>query len=465
MTISGSDNVEVDFSIEWINHASYLVAFRGSRLIVDPWLFGSAFDDGWDLLSETSFRMERFSEITHIWFSHEHPDHFAPPVLAAVPESVRKGITVLFQETADKRVVTFCKKLGFAVIELPERERVQLAPDLSIVCGKAGRVDSWSLLDVDGYKVLNVNDCIIDSDVRALSVLECTGAVDLLLSQFSYAGWIGNPEDKAQRELAAREKFRRLAIQVRIFQPSVLIPFASFVYFSHEENRYLNDSINDIGTTFRYIDEHTDAAPVVMYPGDLWSPGQEHDNAGALERYRPDYELGIKRYHSSREPVDEGELVELADSYVRGLRRKNNSLVLLVLRYGLARWGFGPIDIRFVDTGRTARFDLWRGLKFCDGEEDIAMWTRSLAYILQFEWGIGTVQVNGRFRLVAGTERQFNRVFMIGALNSTGRQLSVQYLARRVLQKLLRGRGSRPDKSLDPAFADGIDDVGVGRSL
>src|SRR5205807_3141611 len=62
---------------------------RDVRLITDPWLFGSAFNNGWDLISETKFSLDDFREITHIWFSHEHPDHFAPPVLKAIDPAVR----------------------------------------------------------------------------------------------------------------------------------------------------------------------------------------------------------------------------------------------------------------------------------------------------------------------------------------------------------------------------------------
>ena len=109
--------------IEWVNHASYIFQYKNSRIIADPWLFGSSFNDGWDLLVETQFKVESFKDITHIWFSHEHPDHFAPQVLGKIDEEIRKKITVLFQETTDKRVVNFCKKLSFKVEELSHRTK------------------------------------------------------------------------------------------------------------------------------------------------------------------------------------------------------------------------------------------------------------------------------------------------------------------------------------------------------
>ena len=67
--------------LKWINHASYLVSHNDVAIICDPWLSGDAFDHGWSLLSETKFQASDFAEVTHIWFSHEHPDHFSPPNL------------------------------------------------------------------------------------------------------------------------------------------------------------------------------------------------------------------------------------------------------------------------------------------------------------------------------------------------------------------------------------------------
>src|SRR5690606_28781721 len=64
--------------IEWVNHASFVVRHEQVALISDPWLFGTAFDDGWSLLSPTRFRPEDFATLTHVWVSHEHPDHFHP---------------------------------------------------------------------------------------------------------------------------------------------------------------------------------------------------------------------------------------------------------------------------------------------------------------------------------------------------------------------------------------------------
>ena len=108
--------------IKWVNHASFVLEFEGVKLISDPWLEGTAFNDGWALLSPTRFSYEEFKNITHIWFSHEHPDHFAPNVLKNIPLEYRQKITVLYHHTVDKKVVNFCRSLGFG-------ETIELYPD------------------------------------------------------------------------------------------------------------------------------------------------------------------------------------------------------------------------------------------------------------------------------------------------------------------------------------------------
>src|SRR5215470_2373601 len=121
--------------IEWVNHASFVFDYDGVRLIADPWIEGRAFNDGWSLLSDTAFTYDDFRSITHLWFSHEHPDHFSPPNIRAIPPDIRKTITVLFQNTLDHKVARFCESLGFReVIELRPNGWFRLSPRVKVLC-------------------------------------------------------------------------------------------------------------------------------------------------------------------------------------------------------------------------------------------------------------------------------------------------------------------------------------------
>ena len=276
--------------IKWVNHASYILEHKNIKLITDPWLFGSAFDGGWDLLIESKFTISDFQNITHIWFSHEHADHFAPWVLSKIPEEVRKKITVLFHETLDKRVLNFCKNLSFKTIELENKKKYTLADDFSIICGRMLSIDSWLFCEVNGLSILNLNDCVVKNYGLSRPIKKITGDVDILLTQFSYANWVGNPEEKKFRKFFALEVLNRVKFQIEVFNPTYTIPFASFVYFSHEENKYLNDSVNTIEGTCEFITDNTDSKPIVLYPGDCWDGFSKYPNQTSLAKYKKDYQ-------------------------------------------------------------------------------------------------------------------------------------------------------------------------------
>ena len=96
--------------LTFVNHASVLFEHEGTRVLTDPWWFGDAFNTGWQLLTETPLPTSALADVDYIWFSHEHPDHFSPRVLSAIPEPRRAGVEVLYQETRDGKVLAFCKK-------------------------------------------------------------------------------------------------------------------------------------------------------------------------------------------------------------------------------------------------------------------------------------------------------------------------------------------------------------------
>jgi len=146
-----------NLEIQFINHASYIVRHQASgvALWVDPWFRGSAFNHGWDFLAQMPSDATIWKEISHIWLSHEHPDHFSPPILKSIDEAVRNSITVLFRHTRDKRIIDFCKQLGFQMVELEDYEIYQLSKDITLRTAVNNRntidsIDSFSLLEMQG---------------------------------------------------------------------------------------------------------------------------------------------------------------------------------------------------------------------------------------------------------------------------------------------------------------------------
>lgn len=422
--------------IEWVNHASFILEENGVRLICDPWLDGTAFDDGWGLLSPTMLSYEDFRSITHIWFSHEHPDHFSPPNLKKIPEDVRKNITVLYHATVDKKVIDYCDNLGFKnVIELQPDEWRYLSDDLRILNCTFG-ADSWLCVKNKDYTILNLNDCEVAELRDAMNIKKKVGDVDLLLSQFSYAGFAGNADDLAGRSHKALEKLKQMDVQIRATQPKMVIPFASFVWFCHEENYYMNKGINTVRDAYDFI-AHQGAKPVVLYPGEVWNLADDHDSATSLRKYDVDYELvrnSPNLIRTKTVPIET--LQETVNQYLTRVRLLNNNWLLS---------RFKDANVYITDYKAAYRLSIRNGLtkttlpyEACD----IALSSEAFNYCLRFAWGGETIWIAGRLQIPQyGNFRNFKNFTAVGGLNNHGIKFglgfALSYGTRKMANKIL----------------------------
>lgn len=390
------------------------------NLITDPWIFGSAFNDSWDLISESKMKIKDFENITHIWFSHEHPDHFYPSVLSSIPEVIRKKITVLFQDTIDHRVADKCRQLGFLVIEMKHNKFYKLDENFQVKCKPYMLYDSLLYLEIGDKKILNLNDCGVDSYRQAEYIHKITGDVDLLLTQFGYAAHIGDPEDVELRKIASKEKLTRIKIQAEVFNAKYVIPFASFIRFSHEDNIYMNDQVNKIRNVGEFIRNKTKSTPIILYPGDKWILGQEQDNHEAIEQYEKDFATEHEPHKNSPiVPLDE--LQKLSKIYIKKIQEQNNWTLIKFFHFVSF---LKTAKIFLKDLELPVTFDLINGIhksNFSKKTADIIIDSDSLAFALKFDFGADTLLANARFRKSGGRTMIFFRQFMIGTLNNNGR--------------------------------------------
>ena len=236
----------------------------------------------------------------------------------------------------------------------------------------------------------------------------------------------------------------RTVLQAQVFRPRAVIPFASFVWFCHEENHYMNSASNTVNEVEAALRERADATPVVLYPGDRWQVGHEHRNDEALERYRADYRSlpGRERQKAKTLPLD-----TLQDLAERFCARLNGQVGPLRLRLRMARMNAhyqerrrpglagrlrgalalallrpNPARIWIQDLERAARFDLRRGLVPAELPRDacdVALSSDSLAYAFRFLWGGLALQINGRFHELhrEGRRPLFDALWMADAMN------------------------------------------------
>ena len=73
-------------NIEFFSHACFSIESNNTVLLNDPYLYGTAFNDGWDLIiDDTNFIFDE-KKNNFIYYSHEHPDHFSIPFLKSINE-------------------------------------------------------------------------------------------------------------------------------------------------------------------------------------------------------------------------------------------------------------------------------------------------------------------------------------------------------------------------------------------
>ena len=277
--------------------------------------------------------------------------------------------------------------------------------------------DSWCHLRVAArpgaraWTIFNANDCEWERPEVAEPVFAEVGPVDVLLMQFSYACWYPN---RAARRREADRLIERLVMMTKASGARYVIPFASFVWFCHEENREINDEMNSIHRAAEAVATRTSARPVVLYPGDRWEIGADSDGAAALQRYAQDYE------RVKSQPAVRGKAPIALDD----LRRK---LTAFWDRNRLRgdEDPSGP-DLRLFlrDLGTAA---LWKGAELAalDVPEsgcDIALSTDSLAFLLDTRWGTSTLGINARYALPAGSRFESLSAIELAVVRALGRR-------------------------------------------
>jgi UDP-MurNAc hydroxylase len=426
--------------LTFINHASAMLSYGDFHLLSDPWYEGDAFHKGWDLLvpMKSDVIEPLLEKVTHIYLSHEHPDHFSIKFYLQYGKILNdRKIKILFQATNDNRVKKFLESKGLHVIVLPIGEKVDLAPDVSVTCIKDGLIDSGLLVQTGQHKTLNLNDCEVTTVERAKEVHATTGDVDWLLTQFSYAAWKGGRANKAWREMAAREKLESMEIQIDVFKPKYVLPFASFVYFSNVRNFYLNDSAN----TPQTVHEHFGRADsmLILKPFDCFDGHVDAHRRGVALQYWNDQFASLATRSLSEHAV--ATLPELQDAfgkYVQRVALANDWWFMWLARYFSPIAVMKPVVIELNDIGQIVKFDLiGKSLKPVPDAADLQMSSESLLFMLKNSFGFDTLTVNGCFEeLQPGAFIQATKTLSIENLNNVGIFVGPSILFNKIVLRL-----------------------------
>jgi hypothetical protein len=260
---------------------------------------------------------------------------------------------------------------------------------------------------------------------------------DILFTQFSYANWVeGGGRDNQHRSALAREKLERIGIQDSILSPTYIVPYASMVRFCHVDNKYMNDSINEPESAVTYIENETDAKPVLLVPKESWDGKSDRSNSASISFWKNAYAKAMARpFLEDDSSYSAKELEQFSKRAIERVKEKNNwTLVFLLSWLGV----FPRSRLLLNDTGEAFIFSWHEGLRLCDASFQegacISLSSPSLAFVLQNDFGIDTLNVNARFLGKLDNKKRVIRTFSVLALNNTGRFVSFQGIVGLCLQ-------------------------------
>jgi hypothetical protein len=398
--------------LTFVGHASVLIEEGGIVLLMDPWLKGNAFNDSWTLYPQPVLRPEDLAGVTHIWISHEHPDHLSIPTIKSIPAEVKSKIVLLFQKHYDTEILAWFRTAGFQdVRELPHGKWLPLSPEVQVACYQIGHMDSALAVKSVKHMVLNLNDC--ETPVSTLKRLKRQlGHVDVLLDQFSIAGWPGNPQDVDRRRAAARHVMDNFVRDIKYIDPDFVVPFASFVRFSHKENAFINSVVNTIDDVAANVDNNR---LLVLYPGDAWELGGDRWNgtAAAMDKYRHSWAgVGAQPLLSS-ETYAMDQIIDAANARIEEFQSKYQQFVLKRVP---------PVTFYVTDLARAFRIDVSsqaEEVNLLEKDCVVSLTSQAAWYTFAMRFGLPTLGVSARFT-INHSEPAFARLKKLGSAYSSG---------------------------------------------
>lgn len=403
-----------------VSHASVIVDTGDVRLWTDPWLSGTAFNDSWRLLPEAAWDAALLDGVDYLWISHEHPDHFHIPTLRSLPEAFKQRVTVLFQQNNSDKMFRAFAQFGFTRWRaLPHRAVVPLTSSTRVYCYQEGQMNSC-LAVLDGERVmLDVNDAEVRTEDCRLIVKDI-GRCEVVLNQFSIAGYAGLEDRERRLRAMARGILENMVDNHRDLGARTTIPFASFVYFSTVDNRYVNAFANRPADVARHFAEQG-LELAVLYPGDVFECGVPYDSRRALHRFDACYERFGELSFVAPPRVELAEIRTAFESLHAHLAERFPPLLLWCLR---------PVVIEIADLGITVEFHVASGRirEVTDSQPaHLLVNSQPLLFAFKYPYGVQTLGVSARFVLKSGIRNwQAHRVLF--AMNNAEFYLRPKYL-------------------------------------
>ena len=297
-------------------------------------------------------------------------------------------------------------------------------------------LDSMCLININGFKILNLNDCDIKNVKQLKTIKNLCGQIDLLMVQFSYAIGKSNKEDINERKNWSNKILKNLSNTINYLKPHNVIPFASFCYFSRYDNFYLNDSINKIGPTiFSLKKNHPNTNFLTFYPGDVWDLKSNWDNVISINKYDKHYN-NISPIQIDYKRIDFSINQEISRKFIYTTKKKNNLFSL----YNFFNKKNHEIYFDLTDLKIKCMFNFKNGLilinNFDSTKPYCSLSSESLYQLFSSGYGYDALIIGGRFEANKIGIKNLNKIFKFQAKNYQNIFYNYQNILSNLISKL-----------------------------
>ena len=324
------------------------------------------------------------------------------------------------------------KRFGFKNIQLlPHRKIQELDDGTKLYSYYVGVMDSCLAVNDGHHTLLNANDAQIESTDCA-AIRKDIGKIDTLLTQFSIAFYSGLPDYQERLSRMAQGILRRITGNHRDLGVERTIPFASFIYYSSEENRYINQFHNTPETVYQYFKARNQTV-VVLYPGDIFNDSEPHDSSLALRRFE---QLDMDELPYDLPEVVPLEKIQLAFfAFCEELHKRYPSFVLKLLK---------PLVVKIPDLQTAVIVSIGRRtFSQTDFSKawDLTVNSQALHFCFANPFGFQTLGVSGRAKL-SKDSTNWRMHHLLFVLNNAEISLRPKYLLSRKTIEFIRQRSS-----------------------
>ena len=284
--------------IEYIAHSCFVIETGQKKIVFDPWITGSAYNDQWHLFPKP-VDISLVEQADLVLISHGHEDHMHRESL----KRITKKAHVFFPFQWRKGIVGYFKHLQYKKITEAVSFKTYTVDGIRITY-LGYSLESVVVVECEGYVIVNVNDALNSNHETASQFLlekikDRWPKIDFLLSGWSGAGYFPNKvhyKNKDDEEVARiREQYfaDNFCKFTRFLQPDIAVPFAPGFVLLRDENRWINDVKFSRQIIDSYYKEHFENdSPIefpIMYPGDYFEEKTFRSIPGT--RFSSDHEL------------------------------------------------------------------------------------------------------------------------------------------------------------------------------